>query len=245
MYSYFLIVSRQDVPLYEAELSAVKARPCACRRRRRTGRKHTHTSAVDARACPRSLHASQKDDASHLHQFILHAALDFVEERQWDTSNCYLKARRPPAPAARGAADTSADPPTPSPSPAATDVRRRRRSRQLSSSAPRRATRQAVDKFNDLLVSAYVTSGQARLLLLHDGRLHEDGVRAFFGDVHEAYVKARARQQPQPRSAAAPTSAPLAPAQAAMSPFHNGRTPITSARFDALVRGAAKRHLLQ
>ena len=53
-----------------------------------------------------------------------------------------------------------------------------------------------VDKFNDLLVSCYNTAGHARLLLLHDSRLSEESIRAFFQDVHELYVKARARAAP-------------------------------------------------
>ena len=41
-----------------------------------------------------------------------------------------------------------------------------------------------VDRHNEQLVSAYVTPGGARLLLLHDAR-NDDGIRAFFNEVHE------------------------------------------------------------
>lgn len=36
---------------------------------------------------------TQKEDAAHLHQLVLHAALDSVDERVWDTTSMYLKAR--------------------------------------------------------------------------------------------------------------------------------------------------------
>jgi len=45
-----------------------------------------------------------------------------------------------------------------------------------------------VDRFNTLLVSAYVTPGGAYLLLLHENK-SEDAVRAFFIEAHELYVK--------------------------------------------------------
>ena len=82
--TYFMVVSRLDHPLYEIELAApVKARGGA-----RRGR----SAAPGADACA-AADALQKDDSTHLHQFILHAALDMVEERVWDTSSMYLKAR--------------------------------------------------------------------------------------------------------------------------------------------------------
>ncbi|XP_061999116.1 uncharacterized protein LOC133716420, partial [Rosa rugosa] len=79
-----------------------------------------------------------REDAAQLHQFILHAALDIVQDLAWTTSAMYLK---------------------------------------------------AVDRFNDLVVSAYVTAGHIRLMLLHDSR-NDDGIKSFFQEVHELYIKA-------------------------------------------------------
>ena len=66
----------------------------------------------------------------------------------------------------------------------------RRRALRLPGADNRRVL-QVVDKFNDLLVSCYNTAGHTRLLLLHDSRLSEDSLRAFFTEVHELYVKVR------------------------------------------------------
>jgi len=83
--------------------------------------------------------APKKDESAHLHQFILHAALDIVQDMEWTTNSMYLK---------------------------------------------------VVDKFNELLVSVYVMAGHAKLMLLHDLR-NEDGIRQFFQEVHELYIKSR------------------------------------------------------
>ncbi|XP_022870787.1 trafficking protein particle complex subunit 2-like isoform X2 [Olea europaea var. sylvestris] len=69
----FMIVSKSDIPIYEAEVGIVP-----------------------------------KEDAAHQHQFILHAALDIVQDLAWTTSAMFLK---------------------------------------------------AIDRFNDLVVSVYVTAG--------------------------------------------------------------------------------------
>jgi hypothetical protein len=66
---------------------------------------------------------------------------------------------------------------------------------------------QVVDKFNDLLVSCYSTAGHTRLLLLHDSRLAEESLRAFFAEVHELYVKVRSSPGAAARSSGAPGSA--------------------------------------
>ncbi|KAI8529474.1 hypothetical protein RHMOL_Rhmol12G0227200 [Rhododendron molle] len=54
----FMIVSRNDIPIYEAEVGT----------------------------------AVKKEDAAHQHQFILHAALDIVQDLAWTTSAMFLKA---------------------------------------------------------------------------------------------------------------------------------------------------------
>ncbi|EPS64035.1 hypothetical protein M569_10746, partial [Genlisea aurea] len=70
----FIIVSKNDIPIYEAEVGTVP----------------------------------KKEEAAHQHQFILHAALDIVQDIAWTTNAMNLK---------------------------------------------------VVDRFNDLLVSVYVTAG--------------------------------------------------------------------------------------
>lgn len=75
----------------------------------------------------------------YLHQFVLHAALDAVNEQLWTTTNMHLG---------------------------------------------------AVDKFNNLIVTAYTTAAHIKLLLLHDGR-SDDTIRLFFKDVYEIYVRVR------------------------------------------------------
>ncbi|KAL1809700.1 hypothetical protein ACET3Z_026690 [Daucus carota] len=74
MTACFMIISKSDIPIYEAEVGA----------------------------------APKREDVAQQHQFILHAALDIVEDVAWTTSTMFLK---------------------------------------------------AIDRFNDLVVSVYVTAG--------------------------------------------------------------------------------------
>ena len=105
---------------------------------------------------------------NYLHEFVLHAALDNVDEAIWTTQSCYLK---------------------------------------------------AVDRYYDLTVSAYATSSLVKFLLLHDSK-NDDGIRSFFHDIHEYYIKIM------------------------LNPFHTQTTKITSKHFDEKVKLLAQKYLL-
>ncbi|XP_006459875.1 hypothetical protein AGABI2DRAFT_149846 [Agaricus bisporus var. bisporus H97] len=73
----------------------------------------------------------------------------------------------------------------------------------------------AVDKFNEWTVSAFVTPGNVKFVLLHEAK-NDEGIRAFFMEVWEMYVKAQ------------------------LNPFHGL---ISSSVFDGRIRASAKKHL--
>jgi len=75
-----------------------------------------------------------------------------------------------------------------------------------------------VDKFNEWTVSAFITPGNMKFVLLHEGK-NDDGIRQFFMEVWELYVKTL------------------------LNPFHTAHTMIRSNVFDARVRTSAKKHL--
>mmetsp|Transcript_736 Transcript_736/g.1175 ORF Transcript_736/g.1175 Transcript_736/m.1175 type:complete len:129 (+) Transcript_736:1367-1753(+) len=98
----FLIIGKNDVPLFEANLNTVKR------------------------------------EIGHLNHFIAHSALDIVDEEAKATPSMYLK---------------------------------------------------VVDKFNELSVSAYVTAGNVRFMLVHDSK-DDDKIKNFFVEIYELFIKA-------------------------------------------------------
>ena len=112
------------------------------------------------------VNTQRREDNSHLNQFIIHAALDMVEDHVWGTQSMFFR---------------------------------------------------SVDKFNDYLISAFVTAAGIKFMLLHDVR-NEDGIRSFFNDVHELYVKVL------------------------MNPFYQPNTPIASPLFDSRVKTLGRRY---
>jgi len=76
----------------------------------------------------------------------------------------------------------------------------------------------SVDKFYEWTVSAWVTPGGMKFVLLHDAK-QDDGIRLFLHEAWEAYVKV------------------------ALNPFYELNAPIRSAAFDGRIKLAAKKHL--
>ncbi|KAF9436228.1 TRAPP subunit [Entomortierella beljakovae] len=76
----------------------------------------------------------------------------------------------------------------------------------------------SIDKFNERFISAYLTAGNIKLVLLHDAK-SEDAIRNFFNDCYELYIKTL------------------------LNPFYEANSIISSASFDNKVRTSAKRYL--
>eukprot|EP00180_Rhodochaete_pulchella_P001753 Plantae.Rhodophyta-Rhodochaete_pulchella.ctg2623.p2 GENE.Plantae.Rhodophyta-Rhodochaete_pulchella.ctg2623~~Plantae.Rhodophyta-Rhodochaete_pulchella.ctg2623.p2 ORF type:complete len:135 (-),score=33.08 Plantae.Rhodophyta-Rhodochaete_pulchella.ctg2623:7-411(-) len=76
-----------------------------------------------------------------------------------------------------------------------------------------------VDRFNDHVISAFVTAGNFRFMLLHDGR-SEEGIKQFFVELYELFVKV------------------------VMNPLHDESAPITNKVFRERVNQLARKLLV-
>ncbi|KAL9670973.1 hypothetical protein QQ045_008536 [Rhodiola kirilowii] len=160
----FVIVSRNDIPIYEAEVGS----------------------------------AAKKEEAAQQHQFILHAALDIVQDLAWTTSAmcAFIIANFNHYFISSGSVSLLV----------------------LVLFFFSHRFLKSVDRFNDLVVSVYVTAGHTRLMLLHDSR-NDDGIKSFFQEVHELYIKT------------------------ILNPLYLPGSRITSSHFDTKVRALARKYL--
>jgi len=140
-YYFFVIVAKKDNPIYETEFVA------------------NNPAKISSNLLSK--------DSPHLSQFIIHSALDVVEELVWTSQNMYLK---------------------------------------------------TIDKFNDFYISAYVTPGHIKFMILHDTK-NEDGIKNFINDVYELFVKIQ------------------------LNPFYEPNSIIKSQIFDQRVKILGKKHL--
>ncbi|GAC94624.1 transport protein particle complex subunit [Pseudozyma hubeiensis SY62] len=76
----------------------------------------------------------------------------------------------------------------------------------------------SIDRIQEYTTSCFVLPGNVKMVLLHEHK-HEDGIKNFFLDVWEAYLKV------------------------SLNPFQDLNAPIENAAFDARVRAAAKKFL--
>ncbi|KAK0566619.1 TRAPP subunit [Tilletia horrida] len=76
----------------------------------------------------------------------------------------------------------------------------------------------AVDRINEWTTSTFLLPNNVKFMILHEHK-HDDGIRNFFLDVWESYVKL------------------------SINPFHDLNAPIRSASFDNRVRQSARKHL--
>merc|ERR1719295_546670 len=75
-----------------------------------------------------------------------------------------------------------------------------------------------VDKFNEFLISAFVSIGTTRFLLLHNKSMNEQHIKRFFSELYHTYLKLL------------------------MNPFYLKGAPITNIRFTQEIQRIGKMH---
>ncbi|GAV54160.1 hypothetical protein ZYGR_0AK06620 [Zygosaccharomyces rouxii] len=139
-----------------------------------------------------------QQNLKELNAFILHASLDIVEDLQWQVN--------PNAQHGRGGLSGG--------------FLRSKNTANIDNCYLGK-----VDHFYGLAITAYVTYGGMKLVMIHGGppngntQIDDNMVKSFYQEVHELYVKTL------------------------MNPFYRANEPIPSPAFDSRVRALAKKYL--
>ncbi len=186
----------------------------------------------------------QRDEVSRSAQFVIHAALDMVDIKQWTAATTCVACF---APIARVFSVDTCDCMSVY---VCVCVRARVCVRVCACACVcARVYSQLgiVDSFGPCNVSAFLSPSNVRFMVMYDGVKPEDGMRHFFADVHALYLKVRLlRSSVSCRVAAAGVTAwrCLCPwRQMLLNPFFKPHGKIESAEFDARVRSLAKKYL--
>lgn len=128
----FMIVSKNDIPIYEAEVGT----------------------------------SPRREEVAYQHQFVLHAALDIVQDQAWSTSAMWTYSVLSSVLFSVKLVD------------------------EIIVFVIKFHCRflKGIDRYNDSVVWVYVTAGHTRLMLLHENR-NDDAIKNFFQEVHELYLK--------------------------------------------------------
>ncbi|KAF8389094.1 hypothetical protein HHK36_025779 [Tetracentron sinense] len=187
----FIIVSRNDIPIYEAEVgSAVK-----------------------------------KEDAAHQHQFILHAALDIVQDLAWTTSAMFLKAVDRFNDLVVSVYVTAGH---------ILHIFKLFYTLTFLLFSQRGQSHKSTYKRSSFFVSLTAHIIHTRLMLLHDSR-NDDGIKSFFQEVHELYIKVY--------YCILSTVLHLDAYLILLNPLYLPGSRITSSHFDTKVRALARKYL--
>ncbi|KAG5458500.1 MAG: Sedlin, N-terminal conserved region-domain-containing protein [Olpidium bornovanus] len=251
MATYFAIVGTRDNPLYELPDfgQPPQQQPQSQQPVPGVGPLQHHPAQpqgsgpqqAGARAASAAAEPGKRVDGDHRHlnQFIVHAALDLVEEVLWTTTSMYAR------PVFRALLVSYVDkgPKT-----------------LLPAFALRTRYLKVVDKFNDYYISAYVTASNVKFVLLHETKA-DDGIKNFFTECHELYIKVKGTGQlAEPAGSSnltetfrlTPLLLPTVDSQVALrssvpqvllNPFYDVNSPIRSPVFDQRVRLLAKKYL--